>query len=447
MDSEWLVPTALVLGLVLGAGILAVLLLAARRGQRAAEVASTAVPDGVDQVLDALESAAVVVDPSNNVVKASPGALAFGLVWNQALVHPELVALVDRVRRNGEPINEELTLARGPFGDATLHLYVRVARLGARYILLLAEDRTESHRLEEVRRDFVANISHELKTPIGAVGLLAEALASASDEPEQVRRFAKRLTKESERLARITQEIIELSRLQATDALAKADRIDIDHVVAAAIDQNRVAADSHSVQLVSGGDAGTEVYGDESLLVVALHNLISNAIQYSPEGSRVGVGVTKSEGIIEIAVTDQGVGIQDDEVDRVFERFFRTDPARSRNTGGSGLGLAIVKHAVQNHGGDVRVWSQLGSGSTFTIRLPDASHSGPRTIERSKPAVAATVPGSRRTEPPTVTQPVKPATKAAAKITKKEAAKSASKSAPKKSARKSASKSATGAKA
>lgn len=374
MDPAWLVPTALALGVLLGAGVVAIIVASHSRGRRAVAVASTSVPDGVTQVIDTLESAGVVVDPSNNVVAASPGAMALGLVWNHALVHPELIALVDRVRRSGEPLSEEIRLARGPFGDAAIYLVARVARLGARYVLLLAEDRTESHRLEEVRRDFVANISHELKTPIGAIGLLAEALRSASDEPEQVKRFAKRLTKEAERLGRLTQEIIELSRLQASDVLTHPTRVDIDHVVAAAIDQNRVAADARSIRLVSGGDAGAQVYGEESMLVTALHNLIANAIQYSPDNSRIGIGVRASDGTVEIAVTDQGVGIPEDELDRVFERFFRSDPARSRHTGGSGLGLAIVKHVVQNHGGDIRVWSQPGNGSTFTIRLPEADH-------------------------------------------------------------------------
>jgi two-component system sensor histidine kinase SenX3 len=250
---------------------------------------------------------------------------------------------------------------------------------------VLADDRTEGYRLDEVRRDFVANISHELKTPIGAVGLLAEALSEASNDPEQVRRFAKRLSKESERLARITQEIIDLSRLQAEDALGKPELVDIDHVIALAIDQNRVAADRHDIRLVSGGDAGLEVYGDEALLAVAVNNLVSNAIQYSPGGSRVGIGVSSSDGIIEIAVTDQGIGIAEDERDRVFERFFRTDPARSRHTGGSGLGLSIVKHVVQNHGGDVRVWSQHGHGSTFTIRLPAASNASAASLGAVEP--------------------------------------------------------------
>jgi len=382
MDSTWLVPLALGFGVFVGALITVVLVAAARRGQSAVDVVASTVPDGIDQVLDALESAGVVLDPSNNVLKASPGALAFGLVWNQGLVHSELVQLVDEVRSNGGTISQEVALARGPYGEASLHLMVRVARLGARYILLLADDRTESYRLDDVRRDFVANISHELKTPIGAVSLLAEALVEASDDPSQVRKFANRLLKESARLTRITTEIIELSRLQANDALTKPDLVEIDRVVAIAIDQNQVAADAQKVQLVGGGDAGARVYGDEALLAVALHNLIANAVQYSPKGSRVGIGVNVSDSLVEIAVTDQGVGIAETDLDRVFERFFRSDPARSRHTGGSGLGLSIVKHVVQNHGGEVRLWSQMGNGSTFTMRLPEASlASAPRSEE------------------------------------------------------------------
>lgn len=383
MDPALLVPLALVFGAIVGGSVVGILVASTRRGQRAADVASTAVPDGVDQVIDALESAGVVLDPSNNVVKASPGAMAFGIVWNQALVHPELVSMVDSVRRTGDSLTQELELSRGPFGDANIYLLVRVARLGARYILLLAEDRTESYRLEEVRRDFVANISHELKTPIGAVSLLAEALHAASNEPDQVRKFAKRLTKESERLARITQEIIEISRLQAADAISKPELVKIDHVISLAVDQNRVVADAANVSIATGGDKHAEVYGDEPLLAVAVHNLIANAIQYSPSGSRVGVGISSSDGVVEISITDQGIGIPEEELDRVFERFFRVDQARSRHTGGSGLGLSIVKHVVQNHGGDIRVWSQPGNGSTFTIRLPEAT---PATVASLKEA-------------------------------------------------------------
>jgi len=370
MDSALLVPLALALGAMIGGGVVVSVIAAARRGRMAAEVASTTVPDGVDQVIDALESAGVVLDPSNNVITASPRAVTLGLVWHRTLVHPRLVELVDRVRRSGEAVTEELELSRGPLGDAALHLSVRVARLGSRFMLLLAEDRTESFRLDAVRRDFVANISHELKTPIGAIGLLGEALGHAADDPVQVRRFAEQLTKESSRLASMTQEIIELSRLQAKDALSHPEIVELDHVVSAAIDQNRVHAEAQRVSLASGGVKGLRVWGDETMLITAVHNLILNAVQYSPSPSRVGIGVTAAVDVIEISVTDQGIGIPEDELERVFERFFRVDQARSRATGGTGLGLSIVKHVAQNHGGDVRVWSQPGRGSTFTIRLP-----------------------------------------------------------------------------
>ncbi len=378
MDSALLVPLALALGAVLGGGAVVTVIAAARRGRMAAEVASTTVPDGVEQVIDALESAGVVLDPSNNVITASPRAVTLGLVWHRTLVHPRLVEIVDRVRRSGEPVTEEVELSRGPLGDAALHLSVRVARLGSRFMLLLAEDRTESYRLDAVRRDFVANISHELKTPIGAIGLLGEALGHAADDPVQVRRFAAQLTKESSRLASMTQEIIELSRLQAKDALSHPEVVELDQVIASAIDQNRVHADAQRVTLASGGAKGMRVWGDEAMLITAVHNLILNAVQYSPSPSRVGIGVTAADDVIEIAVTDQGIGIPEDELDRVFERFFRVDQARSRTTGGTGLGLSIVKHVVQNHGGDVRVWSQPGRGSTFTIRLP-------RVLEPAQP--------------------------------------------------------------
>ncbi|MBA8848231.1 sensor histidine kinase [Microcella alkalica] len=384
MDSALLVPLALLLGAIIGGGAVATVVAAARRGRVAAEVVSTAVPDGVSHVLEVLDSAGVVLDPSNNVVKASPGALTLGLVWQWSLVHAPLIELVDRVRRSGDALTEDVDIARGPLSDASIHLTVRVARLGTRFVLLLAEDRTESVRLEAVRRDFVANISHELKTPIGAISLLAEALEQASDDPEQVRRFAKRMSKESKRLAHMTQEIIELSRLQAADALTDPEIVDVDRVIQAAIDQNRVAAESNRISLVSGAASGEHVWGDEGMLLTAVHNLIINAVQYSPSPSRVGIGVTAHDDVVEIAVTDQGIGIPEEDLDRVFERFFRVDQARARATGGTGLGLSIVKHVVQNHGGDVRVWSQPGHGSTFTLRLPRATADSPTTALPSK---------------------------------------------------------------
>ncbi|RXZ46306.1 sensor histidine kinase [Agromyces binzhouensis] len=399
MDSTWSVLVALTFGILLGAGFTVVLHMAERRGQSAARVVAPTIPDGVDQVLDVLESAGVVLDPSNNVLRASPGALAMGLVRNQMLAHAELVDLVSAVRRTGEPVALEIELPRGPFGDATMQLQVRVARLGTRFVLLLADDRTEAHRLDEVRRDFIANISHELKTPIASVSLLAEAIDQAADEPEQVRRFADRLGVESTRLAHITGEVIELSRLQARDALRRDELVQVDRVVAAAVDQNRVVAAAKGVDVAVRAKSRAEVYGDEALLVVALHNLISNAIAYSSEGGRVGVGVIVDDDAVEISIADQGIGIAPEDLDRVFERFYRVDQARSRNTGGSGLGLSIVKHTVQNHGGDVRVWSRPGRGSTFTIRLPLAERPIAReAADAAPPASEAPAPVAQDTK-------------------------------------------------
>lgn len=400
MDSTWSVLAALTFGILLGAGFTIVLHMAERRGQSAARVVAPTIPDGVDQVLDVLESAGVVLDPSNNVLRASPGALAMGLVRNQMLVHAELVELVASVRRSGEAVAIELELARGPYSDATMRLAVRVARLGTRFVLLLADDRTEAHRLDEVRRDFIANISHELKTPIASVSLLAEALDHAADEPEQVRRFADRLSVESTRLAHITGEVIELSRLQARDALRRDELLDIDRIVAAAVDQNRVVAAAKGVEVAVRAKSGAEVYGDQALLVVAVHNLVANAIAYSGEGGRVGVGVHVDGDAVEISVADQGIGIAADDLDRVFERFYRVDQARSRNTGGSGLGLSIVKHTVQNHGGDVRVWSRPGRGSTFTIRLPLAEPPVTPTTDAAESASVPAAPAPVRPETP-----------------------------------------------
>ncbi len=374
MHNPWLVPISLALGIVVGAGLVLLIVVAVDRGRRARRLSEVALPDGVGSVLDTLDSAGFVVDPSNNVQKASAMAIANGLVLGQQVVHPAVVALIERARLDEHPVEENLLLARSLREETSLRMRVRASRLGTRYVLVLAEDHTEQHRLEEVRRDFVANISHELKTPIGAVGLLAEALASASDDPEQVRYFAASLTRESLRLGRLTQDIIELSRLQSADPLDDPEIVDVRGVIRAAVERDRVEAEARGIEIVTRGGKHATVIGDADMLQVAVHNLVANAVHYSPDGSRIGIGATVTDaGIVEIAVTDQGDGIAEADRERIFERFYRVDPARSRRTGGTGLGLAIVKHIVQNHGGDIRLWSQLGSGSTFTIRLPEAS--------------------------------------------------------------------------
>jgi two-component system sensor histidine kinase SenX3 len=242
--------------------------------------------------------------------------------------------------------------------------------IGARLVLLIIRDVTEQERLDQMRRDFVANTSHELKTPVGAVSLLAEAIESAADDPAQVRIFAARISAEAGRLGQLTGRIMSLSRLQAEDGLTEVAPLAIDEVIASSIEAHVVQADSAGVELARGGDRGVWVRGDAQILIEAVGNLIANAIVYSPRGSRVGVGVRAEGGVVEIAVSDQGIGIAEPDRERIFERFYRADEARSRRTGGTGLGLSIVKHATQRHGGEVRLWSRPGRGSTFTIRLP-----------------------------------------------------------------------------
>ena len=322
-------------------------------------------------MLAVIGRAFVVVDAIDGVVRASPAAYAYGLVRGHTLVHEQLLEMTAKVRRDGVILERQLELPRGPLGQGTIIVQVRAALLAEEYILLLADDRTEITRTEEVRNDFVANVSHELKTPVGAISLLAEALESSADDPVAVRRFAKRMHKESARLAALVQDIIELSRLQGANVAQQGRAVDINTVVAEAVDRSQLPAESKNIELVVGGHADAMVYGDQDLLVTALRNLIDNAIRYSPENTRVGVGIRSKDGLVAVSVTDQGEGLTPEDQERVFERFYRVDAARSRQTGGTGLGLSIVKHVVANHGGEVTLWSQPGQGSTFTIRLPE----------------------------------------------------------------------------
>jgi two-component system sensor histidine kinase SenX3 len=193
------------------------------------------------------------------------------------------------------------------------------------------------------------------------------------------------MERESMRLTSLVQEIIDLSRLQVADALHPPEPVDIDGVVAEAVDRVRLAAQRKRIDVVVGGSGGCVVYGDHNLLVTAVRNLVDNAIAYSPEATRVNVAVRRVSGLVEVAVSDQGLGIPPAEQERVFERFYRVDPARSRATGGTGLGLSIVKHVAANHGGDATVWSVEGQGSTFTLRLPDSVQSPRPSPARDAP--------------------------------------------------------------
>jgi len=370
------------LGLVAGVLVGVLLLLVSLRVRSVAPSpaplpAAPAVPSSVE-VIHALPVAVAVLDSQDDVVLANSTAVSLGVVRDDRVPVAELRRLVRDTRRSGTAHEAELELAVSRLGRVPEAVRVRLAPIGgAGHVALLVEDVTEARRVEAVRRDFVANVSHELKTPVGAMALLAEALQGASDDPAAVRRFAGRVQHEAERLARLVQELIDLSRLQGADPLPDPEPVSVDRVVAEAVDRTRTPAAARGTALVVGGERGLSVLGSESQLVTALANLLDNAVAYSPDRTRVAVAVRRREGAVEISVTDQGIGIADKDLERVFERFYRADPARSRATGGTGLGLAIVKHVATNHGGEVDVWSVEGSGSTFTLRLPVAAVSVP----------------------------------------------------------------------
>jgi two-component system, OmpR family, sensor histidine kinase SenX3 len=327
-----------------------------------------AVPPAVATVLSVLRSSAVVVGEDDAVLKASAPAYAFGLVRGNVLVAEELTEVVRQVRRDGQIRETELLLSRTDMPSR--HVTARVAPLGSRMVLALIEDRTRERRVEAVRRDFVANVSHELKTPIGAIRLLAEAILDAADDEDAVKRFGGRMLTESDRLTRLVQQIIELSRLQGDDPLEAPVPVLVDDVIGAAVDASAIDADTRRISLVVGGTQGLEVFGNTEQVSAAVANLVANAVAYSGEDSTVLVSSKADDRNVEISVVDQGIGIPLAEMDRIFERFYRIDPARHRSTGGTGLGLSIVKHVAATHGGDVRVWSVEGQGSTFTLALP-----------------------------------------------------------------------------
>ncbi len=370
MQPLQLALLTLLFGLVVGAGMVILVVVSQRIRDRARADSAGAVPPGAAAVVEALEDPAAVVDASFTVVAASLPASSLGLVTGDAVVGTELRELLRTVRDGAAPVQATLRLQRGGLSDEEILVTARASRLTPRHLLLIARDITEQERLAQMRRDFVANTSHELKTPVGAVTLLSEAIQTAADDPPQVRIFAGRLQAEAERLAELTARILNLSRLQAADDPMLVSEVSVDEVVASAVDAHVTMAHSAGVEVIRGGDRGLFVRGDTSILVEAIGNLLSNAIAYSPTGSKVGVGVRLVGEVVEIAVTDQGIGIHEADQARVFERFYRSDQARSRRTGGSGLGLSIVKHAVQRHGGEVRLWSRPGRGATFTVRLP-----------------------------------------------------------------------------
>jgi two-component system sensor histidine kinase SenX3 len=329
----------------------------------------------VQEMLDVLGTASLIVGPGNRIDYFSSGAVSLGVIRDEKLVGEAFLSLLRKARRTKLPQVAQIEVPRGPIGEGTRKLSVHIHYLSD-YDSLIAtfNDESEAERIDAVRRDFVANISHELKTPISALRTLSEAVTVASEDP-QLNKFAIMMQSQVERLSTLVQEIIDLSRLQDADPLLDAIHVDVDEAVNEAIDQCQVLADTRNIEIVRGPLVNVSVVGDRTHLIMAFHNLVENAINYSPDHTRVSVNTTSSGDIVEVVVIDQGVGITEADQGRIFERFYRVDPARSRETGGTGLGLSIVKHVIGNHGGDVSLWSSTGVGSTFTIRLPIAEDS------------------------------------------------------------------------
>jgi two-component system sensor histidine kinase SenX3 len=329
------------------------------------------IPKSLLELLEILDAEYLILAPGEQVLSSSAGTGALAMIREGRLISTPLLNLVRAVRRSNVYQEATVELPRGPIGQGTHDLLVRVSPVGDQgLIVALIFDDSEFRRLDAIRRDFVANISHELKTPIGALSILSEAVLEASDDKEAVEKFAGRMQIEAKRLTDLVQEIINLSRLQDGDPLKNAQPHSMTDLINQAIDESRLTAEKRRITLAFQPTKDFTVLGDRSQLEMAISNLIENAINYSPDATRVAITLKVVDAIAEISVSDQGIGIPEKDLERIFERFYRVDPARSRLTGGTGLGLSIVKHIATNHGGDVSLWSVEGAGSTFTIRFP-----------------------------------------------------------------------------
>ena len=362
---------ALVIGIGVGAGLMPRIV--ERRQRRTAQQSGITVSEMLARIVALSPVGIVVVDTYRDVVYTNDRARELGLVRDRLLDDRAWLA-AQRTLATGEDVEVDLSPAsRQTPGRSGLSVRGHVRLLtedDGRFAVVYADDQSEHARMEATRRDFVANVSHELKTPVGAMGVLAEALLASAEDPATVHRFAEKMVAESNRLANMVGELIELSRLQGAERLPDLEAVDVDTVVAEALSRYKVAADNADIAVTTDAPTGYKVLGDQPLLVTAMANLVSNAIAYSPNGSPVSISRRRRGDNIEIAVTDRGIGIAAADQERVFERFFRVDKARSRATGGTGLGLAIVKHVAANHNGSIRLWSQPGTGSTFTLSIP-----------------------------------------------------------------------------
>jgi two-component system sensor histidine kinase SenX3 len=341
------------------------------RDLRADAVAAGEARSRMQEALDALPQAVLIVDDAGTVIDRNQAADAFVAArHSDALVEAAVGELVDAAL-HGDPASRTIDL----FGPPRRVVVVTTAPLESghgRMAVAVVDDITDRRRLEAVRTDFVANISHELKTPVGAIGLLAETL-QAEDDPEVVERLATRIQNEAVRVGGTIEDLLELSRIELGQ-VSELGPVFVDDIVVEAVERMRPAAEQAGISVVAECLPDELVIaGDRRQLISALSNLLDNAVKYSDPGGSVEVEAVAADDVVVISVADHGIGIPNRDIERVFERFYRVDQARSRQTGGTGLGLAIVRHVVANHHGSVEVESRLGEGSRFTLRIPATS--------------------------------------------------------------------------
>ena len=374
----------LILGMLLGAllgGTSIYFLVKAKSEPEQPNPTSNSSRNLILKLIQSLPDIVIWVDGDNKIKYASEVALSLNIAREDKIQIEALETLISIARKIDEPLIRKVK-AKRPLGIAKLNLDTWVMRLERGEVLLWAQNNSVVSRVETMRRDFVANISHELKTPVGALSLLAEAIEESGKDSESIQKFAKRIGPETKRLTNVIRDIIDLSQVQSDDPLATANPVEVDRVINDAVDAVQLLADLNSIEIAQVNEPDVKIVGDEYQLVMAIRNLLTNAITFSPINSRITVGAKLKDGVVEITVSDQGIGISLENQSRIFERFYRVDPARSRSTGGTGLGLAIVKHVCENHGGEVSVWSVQGQGSTFTMKFPQMEEES--IIENSK---------------------------------------------------------------
>jgi two-component system, OmpR family, phosphate regulon sensor histidine kinase PhoR len=334
--------------------------------------------DRAGQILDALDDGVLLLDGAGRLLVANPAARSWfglpddlrpGLPAQRVLGAPQVSELAESAAQAGAPVAGTLTLVFPEPRTLAMRAFPLADRGPTGRIVVTMTDITQRRRLEVLRRDFVANASHELKTPVAAVRALAETLLTAlPDDPEAGRRFAERIARETERLDALAGDLLDLSRVER--GTLDVEPVDLVGLVKEVVGGYADRAEERRIRLDAELQPAVAMRGDRAQLGLLLSNLIDNALRYTPAKGTVRVRLDAAEGRAVLQVADNGEGIPASELPRIFERFYRVDKARTRQTGGTGLGLAIVRHVAEAHGGAVRVGSELGRGSTFTVTLP-----------------------------------------------------------------------------